>query len=190
MAKNILPENVYPTLEEPAGNEDNVARNEREGWKNAAIAAWRDEENRRTEEEKRLLKLRTRDEADKSLKSKLFLSLGKHWQRYFYQKHPWQKILNNDFTELWKQIVDTFYREPNVTNRQFILFSRDKKSRKKLTIIWSVERFYPRVWFWCEGWIHFARCINNLYEKRGYPQTIVYGNTHTSGHLTLFSGEG
>ena len=48
MAKNILPENVYPTLEEPAGNEDNVAGNER---KNADIVAWRDEENRRTEEE-------------------------------------------------------------------------------------------------------------------------------------------
>ena len=108
--------------------------NRRERWNNAAIAAWRDEENRRTEHrgrEKRILK-DTWGEADRMLKSKLFLSLEKHGQRNFYQKHPKQKIVEIDFTELWKLVFDTLFREPNVTNRRFIPFSGKQKKNKFL----------------------------------------------------------
>ena len=90
----------------------------------------REPSDRAQRREKRILK-DTRGEADRMLKSKLFLSLEKHGQRDFYQKHPRQKIVEIDFTELWKLVLDTLFREPNVTNRRFIPFSGKQKEQNK-----------------------------------------------------------
>ena len=91
---NSLSDNPYPTLEEVPGTEDQQARAEREMRNNTAITAWRDEQHRRADDEGKTFKGGTRGEADKQLKSKLFLSLGKQGQNYFNQKHPYRKIVN------------------------------------------------------------------------------------------------
>ena len=106
--ENALPKTVYPTLAEPVDTKDDPTRNKREDCNITAIRAWRDEENRRTEEEKRLFKGSIWGESDKRLESKLFLSLGKQGRRYVYQKYPRNKMVDIVFAELWKLAVDTF----------------------------------------------------------------------------------
>ena len=69
--------------------------------------AWRNEENRQTEKEKCLFVENTRGDADKRLKTKLFLSLGKHGKKYFYQKQPRQQIMDIEFTDLLNLALDT-----------------------------------------------------------------------------------
>ena len=113
-------ENVYPTLEDPAGTEEAQARADR---------FWR-EKTCRSDEEKRLFRGSTRRAADKRQKSKMFLSLGKQGQRYFFQKNPISKIVDITFAELWKLATNAFYREPNVTNRRFILFGRIQRDNE------------------------------------------------------------
>ena len=47
-------ENPYPILEEPASTEDQQERTDREARNAMAITAWREEENRRAEDERRI----------------------------------------------------------------------------------------------------------------------------------------
>ena len=102
LAENTLPPNDYKTLEEPQGTEKAQVRAAREAHNERALQACQTEETRRSEQEKRLFKGSTSREADKRLKSKLFLS----------------------FTELWKLATEVILKEPNVTSRRFILFGR------------------------------------------------------------------
>ena len=103
-----LPENPYPVPEEAVGTEDQQALSDREACNATVLTTWRDEKNRRAEYERRTFKASTRGEADKRLKSKLFLSLGQQGQRYFNQKHQYRKIVEMTFLELWKILTDTF----------------------------------------------------------------------------------
>ena len=52
-------------------------RADRDACNADAIRVWREEETRRSDERKRLFRGSTRGEADKSLKTKIFLSLVK-----------------------------------------------------------------------------------------------------------------
>ena len=53
-------ENLYPTLENPAKQADAVAKYEKQGERITSVEAWRDEEARRLDGEKRLIKKGTR----------------------------------------------------------------------------------------------------------------------------------
>ena len=114
---SALPENPYPVPEEAVGTKDQQARADREAQNATAVTTWRGEKNRREEDERPTFKGATRGEADKRLKSKLFLSLGKQGQRYFNQKHPYRKIVDMALIELWKTSTDTFQKEPNLSSR-------------------------------------------------------------------------
>ena len=70
-------ENVCLTLEEPAGTKEAQVRADREARNEDAIRVWREEETRRSDEEKRLFRGSTTGEADKRLTPKMFLPLGK-----------------------------------------------------------------------------------------------------------------
>ena len=68
MQDNGLAENPYLILKEPAGTEDQQAGTDRVACNAMAISAWREEENRRAEEERRLFKGLTRGDAEKRFK--------------------------------------------------------------------------------------------------------------------------
>ena len=53
-------DNLYPTLENPAKQADAVAKYEKQGERITSVEAWRDEEARRLDGEKRLIKKGTR----------------------------------------------------------------------------------------------------------------------------------
>ena len=93
-----------------------------------AITAWRDEENWQIEDERRIFKESTPGDADKRLKSKLFLSLGKQKKRYINKKHPFRKIVDMRFLWLWKLSTDTFQKETKIFNKRFIFFERNQMS--------------------------------------------------------------
>ena len=40
------------------------------------------------------------------------------------------KIVDITFAEIWKLATDAFYREPNVTNRNLILFGRKQRDNE------------------------------------------------------------
>ena len=111
----------------------------------------------RSRKKKRLFKRNNRVEADERLKSKLFLSLEKQDQRYFDQNHSRQKMVDIDFTELWKLLVDTFYRNRilQIDDSSYLVGSNEKQKE------WnnSLER---RV-IWTEG-VTSARRKIQLYE--------------------------
>ena len=109
-----------------------------------AITAWREKKNRREEDERRIFKGSTRGDADKRLTSKMFLSLAKQGQQYFNQKHPYRKIVDMAFIELWKTSTDTFQKETSVTKKQKIHILRSKTTRQRRygDILWGVERPY------------------------------------------------
>ena len=104
-------------------------RADREARKTEEKQVWR-EKTCRSNEEKRLFCGSTRGEADKHLKSKSFLSLGKQRLRYFFQKYQNSKIVDITFAELWKLATDAFYREPNVTNCRLNLFGSKKRDNE------------------------------------------------------------
>ena len=77
MQDSGLADNPYPVPEEAVGTKDQQARAAREERNATVVTSWREKENRRAEDERRTFKGATRGVADKRLKSKLFLSLGK-----------------------------------------------------------------------------------------------------------------
>ena len=67
LQENGLPNNSYPTVEEPPGTEDQQAKTDREARNTTPIAVWRDEGNRRAEYESRTFKESTWGDVDKLL---------------------------------------------------------------------------------------------------------------------------
>ena len=85
MEENALPDNAYPTLEEPVGTEEEQTR-KKEKVVTKQQSDRGEEENRRTEEEKRLFERSSRDEADKKSKIETFRMLRKTKPKVFLSK--------------------------------------------------------------------------------------------------------
>ena len=66
----------------------------------------------------------------------MFLYLGKHGQKCFYRKHPRQNIVDINFTDLWKLVLDTSYREPKV----IIQLRRKQKKTEGLEQFFGASR--------------------------------------------------
>ena len=118
--------------EEAAGTEDQQALSDREACNATVLTTWRDDKNQQAEDERRTFKASTRGEADKRLKLKLFLSLGKQRQKYFNQKHQYGTIVERTFLELWKTLTDTFQNAPNVTNKRFVFIGRKQRDNESM----------------------------------------------------------
>ena len=103
------------------------------------VTAWRDEENRQAEDERRPCKGSTWGEADCRLKTKLFLSLGKQGKRYFNQKHPYRTIVDMNLIELLKTLTDTFQKQPNVTNKNLCSLAANKGTMRAWNFFWVIE---------------------------------------------------
>ena len=83
-------------------------------------------------EEKRKFNAMRRVEADKKLRSILFLALGSQGKRVFAQKNPRVKILIISFTEFWTLLLlDTaFNKPPNTTFERYKHLNRKQKNRE------------------------------------------------------------
>ena len=78
-----------------------------------------------------------RTEADKKLRSILFLALGSEGKRVFTQKNPRVKILAITFSEFWTLLDAAFKKRPNTTFERYKLLSQKQKDRESYEQFWG-----------------------------------------------------
>ena len=78
-----------------------------------------------------------RTEADKKLRSILFLALGSEGKRVFTQKNPRVKILAILFSEFWTLLDAAFNKPPNTTFERYKLLNRKQKDRESYEQFWG-----------------------------------------------------
>ena len=109
--------NANPILEQVTGSESDTDRASRETRNKNATKQYEAAEEKRINEEKRKFNGMRQTEADKKLRSILFLALGSEGKRVFTQKNPRVKILAISLTQFWTLLDAAFNKPPNTTSR-------------------------------------------------------------------------
>ena len=125
-----VPETQIPILEQDTGSESDPDRTSRETRNRNAIEPYEAAEEKRINVEKRKFNGMRRTEADKTLRSILFLALRSEETRVFTQKNPRVKILAISFTESWTLLDAAFNKPPNTTLERFKLLNCKQKDRE------------------------------------------------------------
>ena len=124
-----------PILEGARESENEPQRKEREARNKETMRVYEHAEDKRIEEKRKIRGMR-RYEADKKVRSILYLALGAEGKRVFAQKHPRVKILAISFKEFLDVLETAFIKPTNITFERYILLSRKQKDRD------SCERFW------------------------------------------------
>ena len=102
------------------------------------------EQRRYDEEESASIKSETKklngmrlEEADKKLRSVLYLALGNEGKRIFGQKPTKEKILQISFKEFWDFLAIAFIRKTNVTFERHKLLNLKQRDRESLEQFWG-----------------------------------------------------
>ena len=102
------------------------------------------EQRRYDEEESAFIKSETKkvngmrlEEADKKLRSVLYLALGNEGKRIFGQKVTKVEILQISFKEIWDFLATAFVRKTNVTFERHKLLNRKQRERESLEQLWG-----------------------------------------------------
>ena len=102
------------------------------------------EQRRYDEEESASIKSETKkfngmrlEEADKKLRSVLYLALGNEGKRIFGQKFTKVKILQISFKEFWDFLAIAFVSKTNVTFERHKLLNRKQRDRESLEQFWG-----------------------------------------------------
>ena len=77
------------------------------------------------------------EEADKKLRSVLYLTLGNEGKRIFGQTFTKVKILQISFKEFWNSLAIAFVRKTNVTFERHKLLNRKQRDRESLEHFWD-----------------------------------------------------
>ena len=132
-----VPETQIPILEQVTGSESDTDRASRETRNRNAMIQYETPEEKRINEEKRKFNGMRRTEADKKLRSILFLALGSGGKRVFTQKIPRVKILTISFTEFWTLLDAAFDKPPNTTFERYKLLNLKQKDRESYEQFWG-----------------------------------------------------
>ena len=117
-------------------------------------------EEKRLAEDKRKFGGMRRYEADKKVRSILYLALGAEGKRVFAQKNPRLKVLGISFKEFYELLESTFMKSTNITFERYKLLSRKQKN-KLWTILGRVIRFSKIMWINAEQeWIRDVFIFN------------------------------
>ena len=77
------------------------------------------------------------EEADKKLRSVLYLALGNEGKRIFGQTFTKVKILQISFKEFWNSLAIAFVRKTNVTFERHKLLNQKQRVRESLEQFWD-----------------------------------------------------
>ena len=132
-----IPETQIPILEQATGNETDTETAIRENRNKNAMKQYESAEDKRINEEKRKFNGMRRTEADKKLRSILFLALGSEGKRVCSQKNPRVKILTITFSEFWNLLDAAFNKPPNTTFERYKLINRKQKDRESYQQFWG-----------------------------------------------------
>ena len=114
-----IPETQIPILDQTTGSESHTERVNRETRIKNAMKQYESAEEKRISEEKRKFNRMRRTEADKKLRSILFLALGSEGKRVFSQKNPRVKILAISFSKFWSLLDAACIKPPNTTFERY-----------------------------------------------------------------------
>ena len=132
-----IPETQIPILEQATGSESDAEKANRESSNKSTMKQYEPAEEKRINEEKRKFNGMRRTEADKKLRSILFLALGSEGKRVFTQKNPRVKILAISFSEFWTLLDAAFNKPPNITFERYKLLNRKQKGRESYEQFWG-----------------------------------------------------
>ena len=132
-----IPETQIPILEQETGSESDAEKANRESRNKSTMKQYESAEEKRINEEKRKFNGMRRTEADKKLRSILFLALGSEGKRVFTQKNPRVKILAISFSEFWSLLDAAFNKPPNTTFERYKLLNRKQKDRESYEQFWG-----------------------------------------------------
>ena len=126
-----------PNLENPMDGETDKQRQSR-------MEKNTQERRRYDEEELASIKYETKkfngmrlEEADKKLRSVLYLALENEGKRIFGQKFTKLKILQLSFEEFWHSLAIAFVRKTNVAFERHKLLNRKQRDRESLEQFWG-----------------------------------------------------
>ena len=130
-------ETTLPILEGAQESETDQQRKAREARNKETMRVYEHAEEKRLAEEKRKFGGMRRYEADKKVRSILYLALGAEGKRVFAQKHPRVKILGISFKEFYEMLELAFIKPTNITFERYKLLSRKQKDRESYEQFWG-----------------------------------------------------
>ena len=132
-----IPETQIIILEQATGGKLDTERANRETRNKNAMKQYESAEEKRINEEKRKVNGMRRTEADKKLRTILFLALGSKGKRIFSQKNPRVKISSITFSEFWTLLDAALNKPPNTTFERYKLLNRKQKDRESYEHFWG-----------------------------------------------------
>ena len=130
-------ETTIPVLESAQESETDPQRKAREARNKETMRVYEHAEDKRLAEEKGKFGGMRRYEADKKVRSILYLALGAEGKRVFAQKHPRAKVLGILFKEIFELLEVAFIKPTNITFERYKLLSRKLKDRKSYEQFWG-----------------------------------------------------
>ena len=119
---------TIPILEGAQESENNPQRKASEARKKETMRVYQHAEDEIIAEKRKFGGMR-KYEADKKVRSILYLALGAEGKRVFAQKHPSVKILEV-FKEFFDLLETAFIKTINITFERYKLLSRKQKDRE------------------------------------------------------------
>ena len=130
-------ETTIPILEGAQESENEPQRKAREARNKETIRVYEHAEDKRIAVEKRKFGGMRRYEADKKVRSILYLALGAEGKRVFAQKHPSVKVLGISFKEFSDLLEFAFIKSTSMTFERYKLLSRKQKDRESYEQFWG-----------------------------------------------------
>ena len=127
----------HPNLENPTDGETDTQRRSRMERNNQEQRRYDEEESTSIKTETKKLNGMRLEEADKKLRSVLYIALGNERKRIFGQKFTKVKVLQISFKEFWESLAIAFVRKTNVTFERHKLLNRKQRDRESLEQLWG-----------------------------------------------------
>ena len=123
---------------------ENLTDGETDSQRRSSMERNTQEQRRYDKEESASIKSETKkfngmrlEEADKKLRSVLYLALGNEGIRIFGQKFTKVKVLQISFKEFWDSLAIFFVRKTDVTFKRHKLLNRKQRDRESLEQFWG-----------------------------------------------------
>ena len=126
-----------PNLEKPTDGETDSQRRSRTERNTQEQRRYNEEESASIKTETKKFNIMRLEEADKKLRSVLYLALGNEGKRIFGQKFTKVKVLQISFKEFWESLAIAFVRKTNVTFERHKLLNRKQRDRESLEQFWG-----------------------------------------------------
>ena len=126
-----------PTLENPPENESDAQKTSRIERNIREQKRFDDEEMASIKSETKKFNGMRLEEADKKLRSILYLALGNEGKKIFGQKFKRVKVLQISFKEFWENLSVAFVRKTNITFERHKLINRKQRDRESLEQFWG-----------------------------------------------------